>query len=89
MNPNQTMPIRVSGHAFSEDGLNWHYDADDQPYNNELLFENGTKQYFSTKERPHLVFNDEGEPTHLINGVSPFWETSQTEGPCDGYVLSQ
>ena len=36
----------------------------------------GTSQAFSTMERPKLMFNREGDPTHITNGVSPVY-------PCD------
>eukprot|EP01065_Artemidia_motanka_P004619 TRINITY_DN121_c0_g1_i5.p1 TRINITY_DN121_c0_g1~~TRINITY_DN121_c0_g1_i5.p1 ORF type:complete len:406 (+),score=117.13 TRINITY_DN121_c0_g1_i5:59-1276(+) len=71
-NPNQTEPVLVSGHAFSVDGVNWHF-SDVQPYNNWVDYTDGTRRYYATFERPHLVFDDAGELTHLINGVSPVW----------------
>jgi hypothetical protein len=74
VNPSQTMPVLVSGHGFSLDGLDWRFNSAEQPYNPWITFENGTRQHFSTYERPHLVFNDVGEPTHLVNGVSPYWD---------------
>lgn len=48
---------------------------------------------YSTMERPKLLFADEGDPlrpTHLLNGVSPVWDTGGgkpcgacgTEGAC-------
>jgi hypothetical protein len=83
VNPSQTMPVLVSGHGFSPDGVNWHFNLAEQPYNPWVTFENGTRQDFSTYERPHLVFNLDGHPTHLVNGVSPYWNPPGTAGPCD------
>jgi hypothetical protein len=71
-NPNQTEPMRVSGHAYSPDGLNWTFD-DESPFFAVVKFDDGTQKNYSTFERPHLIFDDAGEPTHLVNGVSPFW----------------
>ena len=34
-----------------------------------VVFEDGTTQNFSTFERPHLVFDDEGVPTHTARAV--------------------
>eukprot|EP00750_Incisomonas_marina_P020695 INCI4074.11.p1 GENE.INCI4074.11~~INCI4074.11.p1 ORF type:complete len:492 (-),score=45.36 INCI4074.11:1168-2643(-) len=83
VNPNQTMPILVSGHGFSRDGVDWHFNQAEQPFDAVVTFENGTKQQFSTYERPHLLFNDKGQPTHLINGVQAYWDPPGAEGPCD------
>ena len=30
VNPNQTMPILVSGHGFSRDGVDWHFNQAEQ-----------------------------------------------------------
>ena len=32
----------------------------------------------------HLVFGAAGHPTHLVNGVAPYWEPASAAGPCDG-----
>jgi len=39
-------------------------------------YADGSSQAFSTMERPKLMFNSEGNPTHITNGVSPVY-------PCD------
>ncbi len=81
VNPNQTMPILVSGHAFSTDGVDWHVNTEQQPYDPIVTFQNGTQQQFSTWERPHLLFDDDGIATHLVVAVSPYWNDDR---PCDG-----
>ena len=83
VNPNQTMPVLVSGHGFSTDGVKWQFNSAEQPYDAVVRFENGTAQHFSTFERPHLLFNDRQQPTHLVNGVSPYWQPPGAAGPCD------
>eukprot|EP01065_Artemidia_motanka_P004617 TRINITY_DN121_c0_g1_i3.p1 TRINITY_DN121_c0_g1~~TRINITY_DN121_c0_g1_i3.p1 ORF type:complete len:409 (+),score=155.10 TRINITY_DN121_c0_g1_i3:61-1227(+) len=80
-NPNGTDPTLISGHIFSTDGRSWTF-SDVQPYNNWVDYTDGTRQHFATMERPHLVFNDAGDITHLINGVSPVWG-SPACGQCD------
>jgi len=80
-NPNETMPVLVSGHGYSTDGLDWHFNSV-QPYEAKITFANGTVQQFSTWERPHLLFDKSGVPTHLVNGVQPYWMGPR--GPCDG-----
>ena len=48
----------------------------DEPYNNIVRFADNTSQTFSTMERPKLMFDKDGNPTHITNGVSPVY-------PCD------
>eukprot|EP00662_Eupelagonemidae_sp_cell21_P024083 gene24082-7340_t len=50
-NPNQTEPVLVSGHGYSTNGVDWRFN-DEAPYNAWINFHNGTRQYFSTWERP-------------------------------------
>ena len=84
INPGQIEPVLVSGHGFSTDGINWHFNEAEQPYDAAVIFENGTIQNFSTYERPHLVFNEHGHATHLVNGVQAYWDPPGAAGPCDG-----
>ena len=39
-NPNQTEPVLVSGHGYSQDGVNWGFN-DEAPYEAKITFENG------------------------------------------------
>jgi len=83
VNPNQTVPLLVSGHGFSSDGVSWHFNNERQPYDALITFVNGTTQQFSTFERPHLVFDEKsGLPTHLVNGVQAYYMGPR--GACDG-----
>ena len=63
-------PIAISGHSFSRDGLTW-IPACVQPYFNIANVTNGPPVIMSTRERPKLLFNTQGEPTHLFNGICP------------------
>ena len=57
--------------SFSPDGLTW-YTADVQPYFNEVNYTaGGPPLQMSTRERPKLLFDDSGNPTHLYNGICP------------------
>ena len=60
----------VAGHYFSTDGFTWR-GARVSPYGNVLQLADGTQQLLTTRERPKLLFNSAGEPTHLSNGVCP------------------
>ena len=66
----------ISGHLFARslEGP-WHVSAT-EPYNNTVHYADGSSQVFSTMERPKLMFNRDGDPTHITNGVSPVY-------PCD------
>ena len=60
----------VSGHYFSEDGFTWRAAAV-SPYGNVIDLADGSQQLLTTRERPKMVFNAAGDPTHLSNGVCP------------------
>jgi hypothetical protein len=60
----------VSGHYFSKDGYTWH-GAATSPYGNVIDLEDGSQQLVTTRERPKMIFNAAGDPTHLSNGVCP------------------
>lgn len=66
----------ISGHLFARDVHGPWTVSPVEPYSNIVRYTDGTEQTFSTVERPKLVFNERGVPTHLINGVSPVY-------PCD------
>lgn len=58
----------VSGQYFSPDGLTW-YTAPFEPYTNLVQFTDGSTHTVSTRERPKMLFNSAGVPTHIVNGV--------------------
>lgn len=60
----------VSGHYFSADGFKW-YAAAVSPYGNVIDLADGSQQLLTTRERPKMLFNKAGDPTHLSNGVCP------------------
>jgi hypothetical protein len=70
----------MSLHGFSDpDGLNWRWSAG-QPYNATIFFKDGLRSpaQHATAERPKLVVNSRGTPTHLLNGLTNYmW-------PCNG-----
>jgi hypothetical protein len=72
------------GHAFSVDGIDWHF-SDVQPYDNTVARADGTVEHFATMERPKFLFANSTAPTtptHLVNGVSPVWNGSNPTNPC-------
>jgi len=60
----------VSGHYFSADGLDWRT-SPTMPYGNVVDLDDGSQLLLTTRERPKMLFNAMGEPTHLSNGVCP------------------
>jgi hypothetical protein len=60
----------VSGHYFSQDGFTWR-GAQVSPYGNVIDLADGSQQLLTTRERPKMIFNSAGDPTHLSNGVCP------------------
>lgn len=55
------------GHLFSRDGTRWSpiYRA----YNTTVALEGGGSVTFQRRERPKLIFDAAGTPTHLYNGA--------------------
>ena len=58
----------VGGHAASLDGHTWHYSGG-ASYTTTVEFEDGTSVTFSRRERPEMIIDEQGNPTHLITGV--------------------
>ena len=57
------------GHAYSEDGVTWIYAG--VSYSNTVVFDDGTQETFPRRERPHLIFDDDGcTPIALTNGLN-------------------
>ena len=65
-------------HYFSEDGHHWHASAV-APFGNTVTLTDNSTQLFSTLERPKLLFDGEGNPTHLSNGACTI---PSCGGPC-------
>ncbi len=79
--PNGTSPIPspgwAGGHSFSRDGLKWSNIR--RAYNTSVQFTDGTSAELKRRERPKLIFAEDGRtPKYLSNGV---------QGPLDTYTL--
>ena len=66
-------PVTVSsgysvGHLFSVDGITWSIGVVDAPYNNTLMFTDGTTVQTGKRARPQLVVEN-GAPTYLTTGA--------------------
>jgi len=61
-------------YAHSVDGLEWTF-SPIPAYNSTIQWANGTTAVFSRMERPFLIFDNTGNPTHLFNGVQEYeWD---------------
>ena len=60
----------VARHAFARSyGGPWSIRESSIPYNSTVAFNDGSVVTFEKRERPHLVWDDNGNPTHLVTGV--------------------
>ena len=55
------------GHIYSRDGLTWSHVQ--RCYSTNVTLEGGGLLVTKRRERPKLIFNEAGVPTHLTNGV--------------------
>jgi len=56
-------------HAFSRDGLSWTYGG--LAYNVTVKWDDGTTMNMKRRERPELIFNQDGTPIILFTAVEP------------------
>jgi len=79
---NKCSTMRSGGLAFSTDGVNW-IRSPVPPFSNTIQQVDGTEWTTSTRERPKLIFNDQGEPialTSAVSGGDRHWSCKQTDG---------
>eukprot|EP00911_Craspedida_sp_UC1_P000698 UC1_evm4s531 len=70
--------VNAGAHAFSEDGISWTFGTREPAYTTTVTTSDGQEHEYTRRERPHLLFNDSGYPTHL--------STSLWTGPKDHAV---
>lgn len=61
--------IQVGAHAYSEDG-GYTWVSTGVAFNLTVDYVDGTSTTFIQRERPHVVLDSHGEPTHLVSGVT-------------------
>jgi hypothetical protein len=66
---NHTDDFDISGHYFSPDGLSWTASTT-QPFGHTAELTDGSVLEMRTRERPKLLFDSSGRPTHLFNGIN-------------------
>ena len=68
------------GHAFSKDGLTWTYTGGDA-YGDMLNFTGASVlTRINRRERPHILFDKDGEISYLSTGVVPGWYVKRGGG---------
>jgi len=65
------------GHGFSVDGKTWTLHPHNA-YGHTIEMVDGTTWSCTRRERPKLILDDEGRPTHLLNGVGISTTTDRT-----------
>jgi hypothetical protein len=61
--------LQVGAHAYSlDDGHTW-VDTG-VAFNTTVHYQDGSSTTFVQRERPHVVFSDEGEPAYLVSAVT-------------------
>lgn len=70
----------ISGHLFARSVEGPWTVSPIEPYDSHLAYADGTEETFSTMERPKLMFDSEGNPTHITNGVSPVYPCNTCKG---------
>lgn len=59
----------AGAHAYSEDGLTWSY-SQGTAFTTAITTSDGEAHQFNRRERPHLLFNADGQPTHLFTALT-------------------
>lgn len=65
---NKSYCSALGGHAFSSNGYHW-YVSPVAAYTPIVEFEGGATVTFRARERPHLIFQSDGSPSHLVTAV--------------------
>ena len=60
----------VGRHAWSADGVTWSY-SPHAAFGSTVHYTDGSSASFARRERPHLILDDQGNPTHLVSGIQP------------------
>jgi len=72
------------GHVWSIDGgQSWQSHNNTQAYSSLIMYTDGSQQSLSRRERPHLVFDEQGVPLALTNGVTDGWPCTYRVCPRD------
>lgn len=69
-------------HAYSTDGRHWDICMGELAYSRKVLWDDGETRLMGNLERPFILFDDMGKPTHLFfatsDGTNGFHDATQT-----------
>lgn len=69
-------------HAFSPDGQHWTMCEGERSYTRNILWDDGVVRTMGNLERPFILFDENGEPTHMFfatsNGTRGFYDATET-----------
>jgi hypothetical protein len=71
----------VSAHAFSLDGIEWHW-SQTQPYTATTELEGGSSVHSATRERPKPFIDSRGRLSHLVTAVVDVPHCGRTNDSC-------
>lgn len=57
-------------HAWSEDGIHWNLNRGELAYSRRITWDDGTEQVLGNMDRPCLLLDENGHPTHAFFAVS-------------------
>ncbi len=77
------------GHVWSTDGgKTWERHSDVAAYGSLIEYTDGSSDSLSRRERPHLVFGENGTPVALTNGATLTWPCTHPEVCPHDYCLT-
>lgn len=76
----------TGAHGFSEDGVEWTY-SPIPAFGTNITTADGKIHSYARRERPHLIFNRAGEPTHLYTALTNW--TLYTTKPDLAFTFAQ
>jgi len=61
-----TGELKAGAHFVSQDGINWKASENPKAYSRNVLWDDGTTTVQGCMERPQLLFDEQGQATHLF-----------------------
>lgn len=69
-------------HAWSEDGVNWNLNRGELAYSRTITWDDGTEQVMGNFDRPSMIFDKNGNATHMnfavSDGTNSFMDANDT-----------